>query len=295
MEPARLGLDPVSLVPLLVLLEGLVLLRLGHVRLVLGKLRRLGADRLRLEAAEVRQDHLQEVHDAAALWEHALVGLAESLGRVLRGLGRRLVLHEGGGLALLGLLDQRRGLRRPGVEVLQDDDRVLDGLLGGLGVPDGLLVLGLGRSAVRRRLGHLLLELGDRLGELFHALSEVGELRVEVLDLGGQFVDVFGPVFPGLLVCGQLCVAPALVFGLRSGLLHELDDQVLDHLFDLDERICRRALGDHGEHLAPRGPRPPGQEGHKPLLQRARRVVAELRQRGPAARKLQQLGEVLLA
>mmetsp|Transcript_92272 Transcript_92272/g.266310 ORF Transcript_92272/g.266310 Transcript_92272/m.266310 type:complete len:462 (+) Transcript_92272:768-2153(+) len=86
-------------------------------------------------------------------------------------------------------------------------------------------------------------------------------------------------LLPGLLVCGELRVAPALVLRLLVRLLHEAHDEVLDHLFHLRERIVGNTHRERRKHPAvqPLAPRP--QELRHTLLRLARPAGPQLRQR----------------
>mmetsp|Transcript_136230 Transcript_136230/g.423333 ORF Transcript_136230/g.423333 Transcript_136230/m.423333 type:complete len:709 (-) Transcript_136230:8-2134(-) len=267
------------LVLALVLLQRLVLLRLEHELVVLVGLRSLRAGGLGLQAGEVGQDDLQEVHDVAALRQHALVGLVEGLGRVHRG----------------GLLGQRGGLGRPRVVLLQHGQGLLHGRLRLLGLLDGLLVGLLGCKPVRRRLGHVCIELADRTREVGDVLGELRDLRREVLGPRAEGAGLGAPVLAGLLVRHQLRVAPALVLRLGRGLLHELHDEVLDELLDLAEGVGRHALRDLREQPAAAEARAVREEGGDALLQRALLALLQLREGRVAVRTgLDERRQVLL-
>ena len=80
---------------------------------------------------------------------------------------------------------------------------------------------------------------GEQLRDL---VSELGDLGIELLRLRRQRGHRVGLVLARLLVRAHLRVAPALVLGLLRGLLHELDDHVLDHLLHLVEGAAGASL-----------------------------------------------------
>merc|ERR1719182_1376486 len=192
-------------------------------------LRRLG---VRLETREVRGDHLQHTEHTAVLRLHAGVGLVEDL---------RL---------LLVLLDERRGLAGLLVELLQDRHRLGHGGLRLLRILDRLRVLRLLRLADLRRLSHRLVDRRDLGGQVRDLLRELRNGRRELVDLRVQRLDRRGLLLARLLVRAQLRVAPALVLGLLVRLLHEPDDEVLDHLLHLGERVLRDADRERRQHAA---------------------------------------------
>ena len=71
-----------------------------------------------------------------------------------------------------------------------------------------------------------------------------------LVDGAGQLLDLRGLDVAGLLVGRHLGVAEALVVSLGVGLLHQLHDEVLDHLLDLAEGVRGRVRGDDGKELA---------------------------------------------
>ncbi len=74
-----------------------------------------------------------------------------------------------------------------------------------------------------------------------------------MIDLCMKGLNSFGLLLARLLVRGELSVAPALVLSLLICLLHQLDDEVLDHLLHLGERISLHAHSQCGEHTAAQG------------------------------------------
>merc|ERR1719482_347306 len=190
-------------------------------------LRRLG---VRLETREVRGDHLQHAEHTAVLRLHAGVGLVEDL---------RLLL-----------LDERRGLAGLLVELLQDRHRLGHGGLRLLRILDRLRVLRLLTLADLRRLSHRLVDRRDLGGQVRDLLRELRNGRRELVDLRVQRLDRRGLLLARLLVRAQLRVAPALVLGLLVRLLHEPDDEVLDHLLHLGERVLRDTDRQRRQHAA---------------------------------------------
>mmetsp|Transcript_69301 Transcript_69301/g.203418 ORF Transcript_69301/g.203418 Transcript_69301/m.203418 type:complete len:421 (+) Transcript_69301:241-1503(+) len=203
--------------------------RLGHEGVVLPDRGLLGHGGLALQAPEVAQDDFEHADDAALAALHALVG----------GHLRRLLLLDEGGLG--------------GVELLQDDQGVLDGLIARRGVRDDGRVLGLLLLAQLGRLlhgrGQVLLLLRQRL-DLLAERGDGGGLR---LDLGHELVGLRGLRVALLLVHLELLVAPGLVVGLRGGLLLQLRDELLDHADDLLEGVGRHLLGEVRERLRLQG------------------------------------------
>merc|ERR1719313_638549 len=196
------------------------LLRLG--------LRRL---RVRLQAGEVRLDHLEHANHTTVLGLHARVGLIEDL---------RLLLA----------LEKRRRLRRLLVELLQHRQRLSNRGLGLHGVLHRLLVRRLLLLADRRRLSHRLVDLRDLGREVRDLLRQLRDRRAELVDLRMKRLDRRRLLLAGLLVRRQLRVAPALVLGLLVRLLHQAHDEVLDHLLHLHERILRNADRERRQHTA---------------------------------------------
>mmetsp|Transcript_130938 Transcript_130938/g.318094 ORF Transcript_130938/g.318094 Transcript_130938/m.318094 type:complete len:243 (+) Transcript_130938:179-907(+) len=223
------------LVLTLVLLQSLVLLGLKHELLKLFLLSCLRAGGLRLQAREVSKDDLQEVHDIPPLREHALVWLLECLWCV----------HS------WCLLRQGSGLSRLCVELLQHSQCLLNCNLCLLCLLDCLLVALLGGHAVLSRCCHGCLQLLDCSRQVGNVLSELRYLCSEVLGFCSESIDLLSLLVTGLLICDQLRVAPSLVLRLRCGLFHQLDNEVLDELFNLLEGVCCHALRDLGQQSAP--------------------------------------------
>merc|ERR1719261_1240386 len=222
------------------LLRGLVLHVLGVRRTVDGRLARelvegllrlsLRRLRVRLEASEVRLDHLEHTDNAAVLRLHARVGLIEDL---------RLLT-----------LEKRRRLGRLLVELLENRERLSDGRLSLDGVLDRLLVRRFLLLADRCRLSHGLVDLGNLGREVRDLLRQLRDRRAELVDLGVERLDGRNLLLARLLVRGELRVAPALVLGLLVRLLHQAHDEVLDHLLHLHERVLSNANRERRQHTA---------------------------------------------
>merc|ERR1719364_129351 len=197
-------------------------------RLLRLSLRRL---RVRLEASEVRLDHLEHADDATVLGLHTRVGLIEDL---------RLLLA----------LEERRRLRRLLVELLQNHERLSDGRLSLDGILHRLLVRRLLLLADRRRLSHGLVDLGNLGREIRDLLRQLRDRRLKLVDLGVERLDGRSLLLARLLVRGELRVAPALVLGLLVRLLHQAHDEVLDHLLHLHEGVLSNANRERRKHTA---------------------------------------------
>ena len=74
-----------------------------------------------------------------------------------------------------------------------------------------------------------------------------------MIDLYMKGLNSFGLLLARLLVGGELSAAPALVLSLIICFLHQLDDEVLDHLLHLGERISLHAHSQCGEHGTAQG------------------------------------------
>mmetsp|Transcript_74707 Transcript_74707/g.169216 ORF Transcript_74707/g.169216 Transcript_74707/m.169216 type:complete len:294 (-) Transcript_74707:59-940(-) len=251
----------------------LVHLGVRHELIVLFLRSRFRCLGLSLKACKVGLDDLQHAHDTTVLRLHALVRGVKDL----RSLG--LLLDEGGGLPRLA------------VEVLEDRQCLSDGSLGGLRVCHRLRVLGLLLLAELRRLGHGLVQLGDRLGQRCDVHCELRDGRLELIDVGVQGLHCLSLFFAGLLVCGELRVTPPLVLGLFVGLLHQTDQKILDHLPHLDERVISHARRKGSKHAARQLVRPGLQEEGSLLLLWAADLGT---QAGKDRASLQQLRQVLL-
>merc|ERR1719420_1344910 len=80
------------------------------------------------------------------------------------------------------------------------------------------------------KLGNCLCKICDLLGELCNA-------GLKLINLCMQCFHCLGLLLSRLFIGGQLRVAPALVLSFLVSFLHELDDEILDHLFHLLEWI----------------------------------------------------------
>merc|ERR1719375_791583 len=189
--------------------------RVSHELIVLLLRLRFRSAGLRLETREVALDHFDHANDTAVLATHTLVRLVEDL----------------------RLLDERSGIRRLRIEVLEHAERLRDGGLCSLRVCNGDRVFLLLFFADAGRLGNSSIELGNGLRQLSDLFRELSNGRLELVDLCVQGLDSLSLLFAGLLVRGKLRVAPPLVLSLLVRFLHELHDEILDHLLDLLEGI----------------------------------------------------------
>mmetsp|Transcript_77362 Transcript_77362/g.215030 ORF Transcript_77362/g.215030 Transcript_77362/m.215030 type:complete len:338 (-) Transcript_77362:46-1059(-) len=223
----------------LVVFQGLVLLRLEHERLVCLLRGGLTITSLNLQTSEVRQDHFEKIHHSTSLGHHTLVRRIE-----------RLRCVESGILSRRGCpLQKRGGLRRLRVVVLDDGDSAIEGGLSLLGLGDGLRVVLFRRGALGLCGGHRGCKLGGRRREVADVLSQLRDLSREALFFGRQPANLGGLRLARHLVRGQLRVAPTLVLRLGGPLLHQLRNQIFDHLFDLLKRIGRNSLRHQRQHL----------------------------------------------
>mmetsp|Transcript_98655 Transcript_98655/g.255051 ORF Transcript_98655/g.255051 Transcript_98655/m.255051 type:complete len:593 (+) Transcript_98655:382-2160(+) len=231
---------------------------------------------LRLQAREIREDHLEEAEDPALGVLHARVRVP---GGGLRGLQQAR--------ALGGLL----------VEAAQHAHGLLHGHLRSLGVLHGLGVRGLGLHAELLRLRLAALELGDGVGELGDLARKACSRRGELVHLGGERLRLGRLVLPGHLVRRQLGGAVGVVVRLLVRLLHEPHDEVLDHLLHLAEGVLLHTRGHHRQVAAVELGSLPLQVGHRLLAHSWLRAhgAAELRQRGRLLAGLEERGEVRLA
>mmetsp|Transcript_7538 Transcript_7538/g.21083 ORF Transcript_7538/g.21083 Transcript_7538/m.21083 type:complete len:383 (+) Transcript_7538:80-1228(+) len=279
----QLGLrrDLVGLIHLSLLqLHRFVLVGLDHEALISlggGSLRGLGVG---LEVGEIGLDDLQESEDAeVGLVLLAVLFLAESLHAVLVArvhiqLGARLNaalevgvgegvpligahLHarleaEGAGIAL-GLAAQLDEAGRCGsllVEVLEHSGGSCDGRLSGLGVIDGLFVLGLLRVAHGCGLPHKLVQLLHLLGESGDLFRELQDGGLALIDGGTQGIDILAELSAGDLVFAHLGVAEAFVISILVGLFQKASYHGVDHLLHLDEGIRGHLLCKQCQALA---------------------------------------------
>mmetsp|Transcript_88761 Transcript_88761/g.173638 ORF Transcript_88761/g.173638 Transcript_88761/m.173638 type:complete len:333 (+) Transcript_88761:472-1470(+) len=209
---------------------------------------------------------------------HALVGIGGGLGH----LGAQLV-------AAL----QQGGVRGLGVKLLQHFCGPLHGHLRGLGVSHRLRVRRFLLRSHRGRLGLFLADLRHGVAELRDLLGELRAQGGVLLDARCQLLDLGLLDLAGLLVGGQLSVAIRLVVRLAVRLLHELDNQVLDHLLHLGERVVGDAHGQRREDAAVQLLSPAAQELGHLLLPRGRGAGRPQLRHGGAG-PLQERGQVLL-
>ena len=183
---------------------------------------------LRLKPGKVRLDFLQHPDHPATLALHARVRLVEDL----------------------RLLEERRGHRRLSIELPQNSERLRNRGLRLLRVLDRLRVLRLLLLPNRCGRRHCLVKSRNRRSELGNLLRQLRDRGLQLIDLGMENLHALGLLLPGLLVGGELGVAPALVLGLLVRLLHQLHDEIFDHLLDFLERIRGHANRKRREHTA---------------------------------------------
>merc|ERR1719321_613958 len=183
---------------------------------------------LRLETSKVRLDDFNHAHNAAILGTHALVWLIEDI----------WLLYKGCGLCSLG------------IEFLEHAESLGHCSLGILGILDRDSVLCLLFLADAGGLGDCSIKLSNGFRKICDFLGELCNRCFQFINLGMERLDSFGLLFASLLVGGQLSITPALVLSLFIGLLHELHDQILDHLLHLLERIISNPHGQDRQHTA---------------------------------------------
>mmetsp|Transcript_18398 Transcript_18398/g.40768 ORF Transcript_18398/g.40768 Transcript_18398/m.40768 type:complete len:411 (-) Transcript_18398:646-1878(-) len=204
----------------------LVVLPLGRGLLSLG---------VRLQASKIGLDDLQHAKHTATLSSHAGVRL----------LGGAASLNEASGLL---------------VEVPQHRQSLGQGHLRPLGIPDGLLILLLLAGAVLGGLLNRLRCIQNTRLQVNNILVELGDGRLQPLDVRLEGIHSISLRVSGLLVRPHLLVAPALVLRFLIGRLQKPADHVLDHLLHLHERVRLHGEGELGELLAPELLGPAGQQ-----------------------------------
>mmetsp|Transcript_68010 Transcript_68010/g.180825 ORF Transcript_68010/g.180825 Transcript_68010/m.180825 type:complete len:291 (+) Transcript_68010:546-1418(+) len=223
---------------------------MGALSLVL----RLGG--LRLEPREVREAHLQQPQHATGVRLHAPV----------RRPGPRVCLQQRGCAPCVGLRGRVGGLgfldeHALGGLVVEFSEHLqgsLDGRLPGLGVLDRLCVRGLLLRALRDGLRLLLRDLRDRIPQLRDVLRQHLDVGRELLGGGRELLGLGGLVVARLLIGGELRVAEGILVRLLVGLLHQLHDQIFDHLLDFDKGVLAggsavlHECGDAGAELRER-------------------------------------------
>mmetsp|Transcript_659 Transcript_659/g.1333 ORF Transcript_659/g.1333 Transcript_659/m.1333 type:complete len:389 (+) Transcript_659:3-1169(+) len=216
------------------LLDSLVVLGFVHVILVLTLGLRFAGLSIRLQADEVRLDHLQHANNAAGLRLHTLVGLRECLRGIL---GDPL----GQGSGACGAL----------VKVLDDGQRILHSGLGLLRILDGLRVLRLLLVALLGGPGHVRLQSLHSVIEIANLGGGLGNPSGQLLHLALQCLHGSGLGVAGVLVGGQLRGAPPLLLRFFVGLLHQPHNQVGDQLLHFAEWIVSCLLSRFQQLLAP--------------------------------------------
>mmetsp|Transcript_76218 Transcript_76218/g.210815 ORF Transcript_76218/g.210815 Transcript_76218/m.210815 type:complete len:428 (+) Transcript_76218:60-1343(+) len=209
--------------------------------------------RVRLHAAKVRRDLLEDGHDAVGL----RCGIGDGgVARVPRGGG--LWERHGAARALQELV----GLLLHGaaalVEVLEDGDGAGDGGPRILGVLDRCGVLRATDAADLGRLLHVRVDGGDHVVGLADVLGQLDGGGVVVLDFDGELLELVRFVIDGGVRLRQLEVAPILVVVLVLLLLHQSEDHLLDHVIDIVERALHLRSKLFSEAPEGLGLEPPG-------------------------------------
>merc|ERR1719247_3898904 len=141
------------------------------------------------------------------------------------------------------------------VELLQHLNGLLHSCLALLGVSDHHGVLLLLLSPDLCRFGLQALDLCNRVAELCDLGRQLRALCGGLLDPRHELLHLGRFDLPRLLVCRQLRIAEALLVGLLVRLLHELHNEVLDHLLHLREGILCGTGGDERKVAATELPR----------------------------------------
>ena len=93
-------------------------------------------------------------------------------------------------------------------------------------------MLSLNEDAVAQLGEQMQLPKVGSLGQVRDLFSELLDRGLELIDVRVKALDRLGFLFTRLLVGGELHVAIAFLLRLPVGLLHELHDEILDHLGD---------------------------------------------------------------
>merc|ERR1719335_716319 len=226
------GLLLVLLLPRLVLdvlrFLGLVNRGVAHELVVLLLCLCLGSTCLRLKPCKIRLDHLNHANHTSILGTHTLVGLIKDL----------RLLHQGSSLCSLG------------IELFEHTECLGNGGLGILGILDSHSVFCLLLLADTSGLCHRGIKLCNGLGELSDFFRQLGNRSLQLINLRMEGLYGLCLLLARLLIGRELSVTPALVLGFLIGLLHQLHNQILDHLLDLLERIVGHTHGKGREHTA---------------------------------------------
>merc|ERR1719158_252794 len=218
---ARLVLDVLGLL-------SFVDTRVRHEFVVLLLSFSLSCTSFRFKAGKIRLNDLNHTNYASILRAHTLVGFVKDF----------WLLHKGCGLSSFGieLLEHAEGLRNSSLCIL--------------GVFDGNCVLRFLLLANTGCIGHGGVKFCNCFGKVRDLLSELGDARFKLIDLSMECLDRLSLLLTSLLVGGELSVAPSLVLSLLVGLFHELDNEILDHLLNLLERIFFNPHGKGRQHTA---------------------------------------------
>merc|ERR1719498_329797 len=210
------------------LLDGAV--RVLHERLIRLLGVRLRLDGVGLELLRIRDDLLEHAHHAAGA-RGLLVLLEARRRRRARRLLRRLLLHEG--LLRVHGLEHVERVRQELLRLALVRDRELEVRV--------LLLAVLARALeLRLHLRNLRLQRRDGLGELVDGRREVGDLRLEL-------VDVAGLELLRALVLVQAVRAEVLVLDLVLLLLEERGHHLVNRGLHLGERVEAHLRGERRE------------------------------------------------
>merc|ERR1719428_867826 len=183
---------------------------------------------LGLKTCKVRLDDLNHANHTTILRTHALVGLVKDL----------------------GLLHERRGLGSLSIELFEHTQRLGNCGLCILGILNGHGVLCLLFLTDTGGLCYCSIKFCNSFGELSDLLGQLGDGSLQLINLRMEGLYSLRLLLACLLVGRKLSVAPALVLGFLIGLLHQLHDQILNHLLDLLKRIIGHTHGKGRKHTA---------------------------------------------
>mmetsp|Transcript_34274 Transcript_34274/g.91549 ORF Transcript_34274/g.91549 Transcript_34274/m.91549 type:complete len:269 (+) Transcript_34274:132-938(+) len=232
-DKRRICLDKSHLLRLPLLRFVLNLLRLGCLRHFciscehserLGRFG-LGGGRFGFQPCKIALDHLKEPDDIVAARLIAMVRIGPSAWCTLD--GTRLGRHR---------------LTRLGIKHSQYLDCLCEAGLGVLGVLDRRFVRCLLLAAQGCRVDNLCLEFGHLSGQLRNLHRELLNRSFQLVDSRVEFLDGGSLLLSGLRIRCQLGVTPALVSSFGCRLLHQVRDQIVNHVSNLGEGI-RFSLG----------------------------------------------------
>merc|ERR1719198_871523 len=191
--------------------------------------------------------------------------------------------------------EQGCGLSCLGVEILHHCHCCLNCSLGRLGIRNGRLVLGFGGTTLSGCISHCRGELFQRCCKIGDVLGQLGNCCFQIIDVTLQDVHFLSLLITSLLVGGQFSLAPSMMLCLLRCLLHQLGDEVLNHLLHLSERIGCDLLGDLCQQRAATFLGTLCQKSCDLSLNWAALVVSHLeKSRSTRGANLDQSGEVLL-